>query len=233
MKSFLQKSWDSGATGFNITQPWKKVLGGASINTLYRETEATNWSATSTDGAGFFAGATRIGCQRENIRRAIFFGSGGAVDAIAKNLDVPVHCLVRDPAKYRSQQGTPSNRYFHDWSRDAFERLLTASEKSGTLIVQATPAPFQGISLAEFVPPLTSLQGTAAAKVWFVDLCYGRDSDLLEGAKTVGIAAQDGLPMLIEQARSAQTIWWGKSAPYETIANALANFVTTKISSGD
>ena len=204
---FLQKTWEDGSTGFNVTQPWKKIFGGQSINTLFRQPCTTTWSMASTDAEGFFAGARRIGCRREKINRVIFFGNGGTVDAIASLLDVPI-----------------KGRTFHKWSPAELRSLLTATEEDGTLIVQATPAPITGNSLSEFVPALNALRGRS--NNWFVDLCYSRVSALMEGARAAAIPSQDGLPMLIEQARSAQSVWWGKSAPYQLIESVCLAAIT-------
>ncbi len=220
VKFFLHNAWQNGSTGFNVTQTWKKIFGDHSINTLYRQPGATTWSMTSTDSEGFFAGARRIGCRRDKIRRVIFFGNGGAVDAIASLLDIPLHCIVRDPLRQTPVPG----RTFHPWSPAEFRSLLTATTDDGTLIVQATPAPLSENSLSEFVPPLNALRGRP--NNWFVDLCYSRVSALMEGARAAAIPSQDGLPMLIEQARSAQTIWWGKSAPYQLLESACLAAIT-------
>ena len=217
---FLQKAWEDGSTGFNVTQPWKKIFGGQSINTLFRQPHTTTWSMASTDAEGFFAGARRIGCRREKINRVIFFGNGGTVDAIASLLDVPLHCIVREPARQTPIKG----RTFHKWSPAELRSLLTATEEDGTLIVQATPAPITGNSLSEFVPALNALRGRS--NNWFVDLCYSRVSALMEGARAAAIPSQDGLPMLIEQARSAQSVWWGKSAPYQLIESVCLAAIT-------
>ena len=217
---FLQKAWENGFTGFNVTQPWKKILGDQSINTLFRQPEANMWSTASTDAEGFFAGARRIGCRREKIHRVIFFGNGATVDAIASLLDVPLHCIVREP----DRQTPIAGRTFHRWNPAELQSLLTAAEDDGTLIIQATPAPITGNSLSEFVPALDALRGRS--NNWFVDLCYSRVSALMEGARAAAIPSQDGLPMLIEQARSAQTIWWGKSAPYQLIESVCLAAIT-------
>ncbi len=220
VNAFLLKAWQNGSAGFNVTQPWKKLFDNQSINTLFRHPGTTTWSATSTDAEGFFSGARRIGCRREKIKRVIFFGNGGAVDAIASLLDVPLHCLVREPSRQTPIKG----RTFHSWNPAEFHRILSATDGEGTLIVQATPAPLNGHSLEEFVPAIGQLRGKS--NKWFVDLCYSQVSALMEGARAAAIPAQDGLPMLIEQARSAQTIWWGKSAPYQLIESACLAVIT-------
>jgi shikimate 5-dehydrogenase len=55
----------------------------------------------------------------------------------------------------------------------------------------------------------------------FVDLVYGQPSALLKVATEKGIPSQDGLPMLIEQARASQQYWWGTSVPYSEILKEL------------
>jgi shikimate 5-dehydrogenase len=72
-------------------------------------------------------------------------------------------------------------------------------------------------ALKEFTGALSEYQGS------LVDLIYDKPSALYFTALHRGIKAQDGLPMLIEQARLSQKLWWGKSASYEDLALAIKN----------
>mgnify|MGYP006275055149 CR=1 FL=1 len=209
VRDFLDHAWQNGVTGLNITQPWKKLLSDQPVNTLFRQQGKSWWSMTSTDAAGFFAGLARIGCHQESIQRVIFLGNGGVVDAIRAKLDCPVDCLARS--------GAPGSKDVHQWSPLEFARLIESSGQ-GTLVIQATPAPLRGDTMTEFARALTA--SGKSSGLWFVDLCYGKTSSILEAARSMGIPSQDGIPMLIEQAREAQQIWWGHSAPYELIERA-------------
>src|SRR5690606_33898183 len=103
---------------------------------------------------------------------------------------------------------------FRDFSLGGLQEELFG--RSGdTLLIQATSAPLHGEDLRSLCPALDKFHGVV------VDLVYGTPSRLLTMAKERGLLAQDGIPMLIEQARLSQQFWWQKSAPYEVIAEAL------------
>lgn len=220
VEKFISEAWQSGATGFNLTQPWKRAFNGKPVNTLFREKGSAYWSATSTDGAGFIKAIAKAGCTPEKISRIVFLGAGAVVETLVEAIGAEgaakpeIHCIARDR---KAPAGTGKSWQFHSWDPASLGRLL-AGDCNGTLIIQATPLPLQGDNLHAFAKELAKLP--AAAKCWVSDLCYGKVSELLQTAQNMGIAAQDGLPMLIEQARSAQEIWWGQSAPYDVIEEA-------------
>ncbi|MEY4629989.1 MAG: hypothetical protein RIQ81_109 [Pseudomonadota bacterium] len=220
VRRFLRLAWEDGACGFNVTQPWKLLFGSVPVNTLYRAPHINSWSTTSTDGEGFLKGLSKIGCVPASIRRMIFLGAGAVVssivDAVSRECDVApeVHCL------HRNAPGTAQERstwHSHGWNPSALARLL-AEHCPGTILIQATPLPLLGDPMAGFAD--TIAKHRQSGQLWVVDLCYGKHSLMVDMAAGEGIPAQDGLPMLIEQARSAQEIWWGKSAPYETLEEA-------------
>lgn len=213
VREFLDEAWRGGMTGLNVTQPWKKLFGGQPVNTLFREQGKPWWSMTSTDAAGFFTGIEQIGCRKELIRQAIFLGSGGVVDAIMDQLACRVDCLARTPG-----QATRERQSMHPWDPRSLLALLENSGP-GTILIQATPAPLRGDKMTEFAKALRASGRNSG--LWFIDLCYGKTSGILDVALEAGIPAQDGLPMLVGQARASQEIWWGKSAPYQVILDAI------------
>jgi shikimate 5-dehydrogenase len=52
-------------------------------------------------------------------------------------------------------------------------------------------------------------------------MIYSNPSKLYYAALNQDLLALDGEAMLIEQARASQKIWWGKSASYEDMVQAL------------
>ena len=53
------------------------------------------------------------------------------------------------------------------------------------------------------------------------DLVYSNPSKIYFAALNANLNAIDGEPMLIEQARASQKLWWKKSASYEEMLLAL------------
>src|SRR3989338_4807296 len=72
---FLNKAWEEGIHGLNVTTPYKKTVAQlvrsplAAVNTLYRG--EVGWESCSTDGAGFIRGLQRMSCEHNDFRRAI------------------------------------------------------------------------------------------------------------------------------------------------------------------
>jgi len=209
VKPFLDVSWTMGAVGFNVTTPHKAVVaklfpecGLGSVNTLYRGD--AGWKAASTDGEGFAKGVSRLGKALTDYERIVLLGSGGAAAAVRAHLEQ-----------------MPGTRTLIELSRSSGNldlATLTASlagHGEETLLVQATSAPQRGDDLSSLAPALKDFAGHVS------DLVYGKPSALYFGAIAKDLTAQDGEAMLIEQARLAQRLWWGKAAPYDDMALAL------------
>jgi shikimate dehydrogenase len=227
--TFLKATWDAGALGFNITRPHKQVIATlvkgephASFNTLYRGDRS--WEGASTDGAGFAAGLRRMGCELRDFERIIFLGFGGATKAIvnfieAESFQPTLLALTRD--RKVSGSGDLAAEVgrcpiqFLDFSTTSLQGCLHEGNEL-TLLVQGTDAPRHGDDLRQFAPCLDGFKGA------FVDLNYGEGTSyLLEAAGQRGIRTQDGIPMLIEQARLSQTHWFGKSGSYNDMLAAI------------
>jgi shikimate dehydrogenase len=226
--AFLDVAWQLGATGFNVTTPHKALVASlvpgctlASVNTLYRGPDG--WKAASTDGAGFARGLGRLGKTLADFDEIVVLGSGGATTAVLAHIceaaaqRPAIKVLRRTPARdagLRSAlpQGAPLA--FDDLTLAVLSAAL-AGKGERTLLIQATSAPHRGDDLAELVPALKAFRGVVA------DLVYGKPSALYHAANARDLLAQDGEAMLIEQARLAQQLWWGKAAGYEELAAAL------------
>ncbi len=225
IEAFLGDMWDQGALGFNVTMPHKmavaKILqhrGGknlpTAVNTLYRGD--CWWEGYSTDGAGFVNGLSSIGIKAGDFQQVIFLGAGGAAAALVEHwrrsewADATLTVLARNPEKVQIM----NCRVVHLTPEALKVELLNASEK--TLLVQATSAPLQGDDLRSFIPAVAEFSGV------FVDLTYGTTSALVPYLKNRGLVVQDGLPMLIEQARLSQNLWWGKNVKARDLYLAVA-----------
>ena len=223
IQNFLEVAWHLGALGFNVTKPYKGHLanlvdcqGRRSINTLYRGEQG--WCGASTDGPGFARAIERMGRTLGSFEHLVLLGNGGAAFAILEHL-LEMHkegenCPRRITILRRSNTADSS---FEDFSKLGFairirdlspenRALELTGAASETLCVQATSAPLEGDSMSHYVGSLDRYQGV------FIDLVYGQPSALYFRALALDLVAQDGEPMLIEQARLSQQIWWGKSA---------------------
>jgi shikimate 5-dehydrogenase len=103
---------------------------------------------------------------------------------------------------------------FYDLEPQILREVLAHAGRH-SLLIQATSAPHFGDDLSRFVVSMQRFSGG------FVDLVYGADSALYRAAKNLGIRCQNGLPMLIEQARLSQECWWGRSVEYQAIEDHL------------
>ncbi len=229
LNNFMSLMWDLGCVGFNVTTPYKEVVAnlipgapGKSVNTVYRGSES--WLGISTDGLGFARALNRLETPLAGFGKVVFLGCGGAVTAILEHITrefetcPEVVVLRRNPAmdavvKGRLPDGFPLR--ILDFVPQNLQREI--SGRGGeTLLVQATSAPLFGETLQMFADMMSSFHGV------FVDLVYRTPSALLQKAGVQGIPCQDGLPMLIEQARLSQEFWWNRSHSYDDIRNYIS-----------
>ena len=232
--TFLDLFWKLGGVGLNITKPHKNLVasllpGGklGSVNTLVRSSDG--WLGYSTDGAGFAAGLERMDVNLEDIEHLVMMGSGGAAQSIIDYLvKLPqkklqtIHVLRRGTHRDEQLMDLVSDKKiklkFQNWSTSDLSKSLLHSKDQKTLLVQgASVSSNLEPALKEFTSALAGYQGA------FVDLIYDKPSALYFAALNSGIKAQDGLPMLIEQARLSQKLWWGKAASYEDLVLAIKN----------
>jgi shikimate 5-dehydrogenase len=87
------------------------------------------------------------------------------------------------------------------------------------LVIQATSAPKHGDRLESYAKAVKMLE----AKDLLVDIIYDDPSELYMECIRQGLNCLDGLPMLIEQARLSQHLWWRKAANYEDLLFAIKN----------
>jgi shikimate dehydrogenase len=226
--AFLGVAWQLGAMGFNVTTPHKALVASlvpgcklASVNTLYRG--ADGWQAASTDGEGFARGLGRLGKTLADFDELVVLGSGGATTAVLAHVcevappGPEITVLRRSPdrdAALRAALPKGTALSFAELSLPALTAAL-AGKSERTLLVQATSAPHRGDDLSELTPALKGFKGVVA------DLVYGKPSALYHAANALDLLAQDGEAMLVEQARLAQQLWWGKAAAYEELVPAL------------
>jgi shikimate dehydrogenase len=231
---FLDLMWEIGALGFNVTMPHKEAVAKLidsdklnSINTIYRSEKG--WQAASTDGIGFERSLHVVGYDGlDDFENIIIMGNGGAAFALLSHLQerssslskLKNICLLRrnsskDAAFIKICNQFDIGPVILDFEPRTLECIDFGT--ATTLFIQASSAPQRGDDLARFAEVLPHFTGA------YVDLTYGKPLPLLKKAKALGIPAMDGRPMLIEQARASQEIWWGKTISYEEIRDSFTN----------
>lgn len=225
LSSVLPALWRVGAIGFNVTVPHKLAVGElvtgspVSVNTLYRQSDTQGHSAiaaASTDGVGFCRGLAHLGRDITSYSKLIVLGSGGASQALlshfaAEGYDfADIALLRRSPRHDSAFTALPYAISFAPIAEASLRAAVAASDQD-TLLIQATSAPLRGDDLSGLLPALQGFSGT------IVDLVYGKPSALWRWGTDAGLPCQDGLPMLIEQARASQELWWQQSLSYSDL----------------
>lgn len=225
----------SNFIGLNVTTPFKLSIAQLlrspmpSTNTLYRDARG-NLCAASTDGEGFWRALTHADCEREAVRTVTVLGNGGVCAALLHffcqhRLPLQKITVLRRNAS-RDEALARINAGHYQLSCASFNpaqlQHALATDDRHHLLIQATSAPLHGDDLQRFCPALENFCGTV------VDLIYDRPSALYHMARARQLKCQDGLPMLIEQARLGQRLWWGKCAPYDALATYLHRVISSK-----
>lgn len=210
-----------GLAGLSVTMPHKEsivglldvvdgaagVLGAVNCVTV----EDGRLVGHNTDGPGFTAGLrAEEGVAPEGLRCTVL-GTGGAARAVALALAgegaADVALLGRDPAR----------------SARIAERLgggIRAGEagdlRSADLVVNATPV---GMDAHPGVPVDPELLADGAV---VVDLVYHPlETRLLRECRARGLAASNGVAMLVHQAAVAFELWTGQAAPLDAVRDAV------------
>ena len=231
--NFLDIFWKIGGIGLNITMPHKNHVahlvdsnGAESVNTLVRSD--TGWKGYSTDGEGFLNGLARDGVKISDFDVVILLGSGGAAQAILNSIAIAT--ASRPPTVIAHRRGKEQDQRLlrafsvhesqiltlRSLSPEYVTDTLRQTKNSRRLLIQATSAPKNGDSLISY----RSILNEMTRDDFLVDLIYDQPSDLYFSAVARDLRCQDGLPMLIEQARLSQKLWWGVAASHNELRDA-------------
>lgn len=187
--------------GLNVTTPYKQAVAPlcrtlsetarrtGSVNTLLRRPDGT-LEGHNTDGSGFLAALERCGVEPAG-KKALVLGSGGAAATVLEVLrdrGAQAVCICRrGPDHYGNL----------DRHRDA--RLLVNATPVG-MFPQTDRAPLD----------LTCLPSLEAV----LDLIYNpARTRLLAQAEALGLAWENGLAMLAQQARRSAELFTGRRIP--------------------
>jgi shikimate dehydrogenase len=211
---FLRRLPDSGFAGGNVTIPHKEAAFAlcdtltpraeriGAVNTLVVENGRVR--GDNTDAPGFCAHLDHgLGPDWPARGEAVILGAGGAARAIVVGLAERGVARIRIANRTRGRAETlaalaPGVAEPLDW-----DGLPAAMEEAG-LLVNTTSLGMKG------QPPLdldlTPLPATAAV----ADIVYAPlETDLLAAARRRGLAAVDGLGMLLHQAVPGFEAWFG------------------------
>jgi shikimate dehydrogenase len=218
---FLREFWLHGGVGLNVTQPYKREVAKwvqsslVATNTLYRDGLGTDWRSVSTDGEGFLQALDSI-WGKNSFSHWVFLGNGGVVSSILDAARCLTPCpqisiVRRDPQLDGALEGIYPGVRFFPFSPPALQEVLALGS---CLLIQASTAP--AATWASFSNVLDVFSGCC------MDLAYGpRSSSLYFALKEQRHPCEDGLAMLLEQARIAQKFWWGRAPSREDLIAAM------------
>jgi len=214
--------------GANVTVPHKlavmplldEVAPGArragAVNTVVNVGRAGRLLGENTDVHGFAAALTEV---RPDLagRRALVLGAGGAARAVVLALEglgvSEIAVANRDPRRAARLAADLAPTPVRLLPTDP--AVLAPALAAATLLVNATSL---GWHPGETPLPL-DLLASLPPDALVADLTY-RDTDLLRAARARGLAALDGLPMLVHQGARALELWTGQPAPVDVMLAA-------------
>jgi shikimate dehydrogenase len=226
--AFVARFFATGGAGLNVTTPFKiqarQVVHQCklpAINTIYRDGDKL--VGTSTDGTGFEAALGHVNRTIDDFSKILILGNGGAAYSLLAHfsrLETRPEIFVFRRTNQRDMELLSAFPFLADHLCDLTVRTLCDRVGKGAstrddLVIQATKAPQMGDTMAGLLPAFSEFEGT------FVDLTYDQPSAIFRFLTKRGNPCQDGLPMLIEQARHAQQLWWRQAAPYQLIERYL------------
>ena len=222
LEARLHELAGEGCLGCNLTHPLKEAaldhVAGASVgaersrsvNTIVFRAEG--WWGETTDGPGFVDLLRARGLEPA-AQRVLLLGAGGAARSLALALEWAgcrdVRVSSRHPADAKYAWGEGLDERFMGWRSPEEGDALRAS----TVIVNCTP-----LSGEEPPAPLDAV----AKQALLVDLTYGPGPTAwVQAARGRGLAAIDGLGLLVHQARRSLSLWLGREVPLEPLAEAV------------
>lgn len=230
IEAFLRGFIACGGRYLNVTKPFKSIIPKMlgldpirSVNTLKYDDASKRWHGCSTDGAGFMRGLRNLAGNQYEPSTILIFGCGGAAESVLTAMSCDerfnkksfaIVARRKDVFDQLASSFKDLNVTYIPWNAADLEAYF-ANCGLNPLVIQASSAPQSGDSMAEFLNVIRASRGV------FIDLIYDRPSQLYFEAMNQNWLVQDGLPMLVEQARLSQEFWWGKAGSYDCIFRAL------------
>jgi len=211
---FLEAFWREGGIGLNVTKPYKPVVAHQidspllALNTLFRGNSSTGWEGLSSDGLGF-SHAIEAHFGRGTFTHVVILGNGGVVFSLLEALrsqekSPRVTVLRRDSTRDVALQAVDPEVSFMPFTPTGLREAFSKAPHLTTLLVQASSA--SDLVWDDFKGEIDVFSGS------YMDLAYGdRVAPLFSWMKTKGQPCEDGLLMLLEQARISESAWWGEA----------------------
>ena len=211
----------TGYTGVNLTHPLKESVIAllARVSPAAREARSVNtvgfaaegWWGETTDGPGFLD-LIRTWGRDPAQERVVLLGGGAAARSLAASLLTAGAAVVVSVRRLDA-----AREVWRDLPRATLTAWRGAEESDGlaraTLVVNATP----GSSASEPIAPAALPAGGRA-----VDLTYGpQTTGWVRACRARGLEAEDGLGLLVHQARRSLSLWTGRDVPLEPLARAV------------
>ena len=217
--------WEAAATGGgNVTLPHKGAAAGAAqwLSAAARRTKAANcfWldeagrlAADNTDVDGFRLAAAEIPDLDLNGAHVLLLGAGGAARAVA------LACRAAGARRIDVLNRTPERARDLVREVDIGEHARVVSVPAGDttydLVVNATR-----LGLRPGDPLPLSFDEVRAS--FAIDLVYGADGTAWTAhARSHGVAAHDGMSMLVHQAALCLERWLGRELPRRRLISAM------------
>jgi shikimate dehydrogenase len=222
LAAFVEGMRVAGARGFNVTVPHKAAafalcsersdaaVQTRAVNVLVFEDGKV--SGSNTDVHGVTEAVSDLGVEVEGAR-SLVVGAGGAGRAA-------VHALRRAGAEVSVANRTPERAEGLGAAVVAWSDLADAAGEVD-LIVQTTSVGMDG---EDSVIDETALRAAAGRRLRAVlDVVYRPDeTHLVRTARAAGLAAADGLGMLVHQAAEAWRLFFGGPAPVDVMRRAAS-----------
>lgn len=226
------------ATAFDLVDRVSQTAARVGVaNVLAREDDG-GVVAHNTDASGLArqlrrcAGRAQLSPERRH--RALVLGNGGA----ARGAVVACHLAGIDQVAVTSRSfigldpaGYPQGRAFRDLGAELLPWWTESEAAARTLfeagfLIQATSAGMTGVGGGETLAELVPWAGLPSLVVY--DLVYHpRTTPLLARARALGHLVEDGLSMLVGQAKDALSIWLDQDVPEELLLQAAEDALSS------
>ncbi len=219
-KKTTQEFFERGGKGLNVTIPFKlqayelaqhktlRAQSAQAANMLWLENG--QWWCDNSDGEGLNRDLRRLLKQRGSSLGGIhvlLLGAGGAAQGVIEPLmgagvaSISIANRTHEKAEALVQQFSG----LASIAKVILKALPMAELKNGSydLIINATATGLSDVSPI----PRDVLKAIIHPNTLAYDMVYGKETCFMQDAKALGIAAADGLGMLVEQAALAFETW--------------------------